>query len=85
MLCSHWTATDRAYGMIDDLERSRASGELSAATIETASARIDALLAAAPQHAPRLLPPELLAAHAGLAPLQHAPGAVGQTVSLEET
>lgn len=84
MICSHWTQTDRAYAMAEDLERSRRDGSLSDATVAAADARIDALLAAAPSHAPRLLDPARLAAHAALAPLHAARGAAGQTVSLEE-
>lgn len=84
MVCSHWTNTDCAYAMLADLERSLAAGELPRAIVEASAARVEALLAAAPRHEPRLLPPEVLAAHAALAPLQVAQGAVGQTVSLEE-
>jgi beta-N-acetylhexosaminidase len=84
MLCSHWSSTDRAYAMVQDLERARASGELSEDTLGAAEQRIDALLAASTTHAPRLLDEALLARHAALAPLQAAAGAVGQTVSLKE-
>lgn len=84
MICSHWTSTDRAYAMVDDLERARAAGELGDDVVATADARVDALLAAATMPAPRLLDGEVLAAHAALAPLHTRRGAVGQTVSLEE-
>jgi beta-N-acetylhexosaminidase len=84
MLCSHWTSTDRAYAMVDDLARSRADGSLAEATIAVADARIDALLAVAPVARPRLLEASVFAAHAALAPLHARQGAVGQTVSLEE-
>jgi beta-N-acetylhexosaminidase len=84
MICSHWTSTDRAYEMVRDLERARADGSLTEATLAAAGARVDALLAAAPPPAPRLLADDLLAEHAGLAPLHAARGAAGQTVSLEE-
>jgi beta-N-acetylhexosaminidase len=85
MVCSHWTSTDRAYAMLDDLEAARRGGTLTEATLAAADARIDALLAAAASHAPRLLDPAVLAEHARTAPLQAARGAVGQTVSLEES
>jgi beta-N-acetylhexosaminidase len=84
MVCSHWTSTDRAYAMAEDLERARAAGALTEDVLATAGARVDALLAASTTHAPRLLPAELLAEHAALAPLHAGRGAVGQTVSLEE-
>jgi beta-N-acetylhexosaminidase len=84
MICSHWTSTDRAYELVRDLERARADGSLTPATLAAAGARVDALLAAAPAHAPRLLAADVLAAHAGLAPLHATRGAAGQTVSLEE-
>lgn len=84
MICSHWTNTDRAYAMVDDLERSRADGSLDDATIAAADARIEALLAAASMPRPRLLDPSTFADHARLAPLHARRGAVGQTVSLEE-
>ena len=84
MLCSHWTDTNRAYGMVDDLERSRTSGELDDATIAAADARIEALLRAAPVPRPHLLDPAVFTAHAGLAPLHAGRGSAGQTVSLEE-
>ena len=70
--------------MIEDLEKSRATGSLADATLATADARIEALLSHAPTHAPRLLDAQLLAKHASLAPLHAGRGAVGQTVSLEE-
>jgi beta-N-acetylhexosaminidase len=84
MVCSHWSSTDRAYAMVQDLERSRGAGELREDTLVAAERRIDALLAASTSHAPRLLDEAVLAHHATLAPLQAAPGAVGQTVSLKE-
>lgn len=84
MVCSHWTSTDRAYGMVDDLARSHAAGALPDAVLATAGARIDALLARAARPAPRLLTADELADHAARAPLRLRPGAVGQTVSLEE-
>ncbi len=84
MICSHWTDTDRAYSLVDNLERARRDGSLDETTLAAADARIDALLAAAPTHTPHLLDPELLAAHARLAPLYLKRGIVGQTVSLEE-
>lgn len=84
MVCSHWTSTDRAYELVADLERSYKSGELSDAVVSASAQRIDALLARAPRHVPRLLPASVFAAHETLAPLQVRAGAVGQTVSLEE-
>lgn len=85
MVCSHWSSTDRVYGMLDDLARSRDDGTLPDAVIEAADARIDALLAQLTPAAPRLLSPHELAVHATLAPLRARAGAVGQTVSLEES
>jgi beta-N-acetylhexosaminidase len=85
MICSHWTGTDRAYAMLEDLERDRAAGVISEDVLAASAARIDALLAAAPTHAPRLLDAEVLARHAGIAPLRTAAGAAGQTVSLAES
>lgn len=84
MVCSHWTNTDRAYRLHEELETARAQGSLAEATIARSSARIDALLAAAPTHVPRRLDPAVFAAHARVAPLHAAKGAAGQTVSLEE-
>ena len=84
MICSHWTDTDRSYSLVDNLGRARRDGSLTEATLAAADARIDTLLAAAPTHTPRLLDPEVLAAHSRLAPLYLKRGAVGQTVSLEE-
>jgi beta-N-acetylhexosaminidase len=80
MVCSHWSSTDRAYALAEDLARAQLPAELLAAS----GARIHALLAAAPPHTPHALPPERFAAHAQLAPLRARAGAVGQTVSLEE-
>ncbi|TMQ24490.1 MAG: glycoside hydrolase family 3 protein [Deltaproteobacteria bacterium] len=84
MICSHWTNNDRAYGLAAELDAARAQGVLSEATLAASDARIDALLAAAPSHAPLLLDPGVFAAHARLARLHAARGAAGQTVSLEE-
>lgn len=84
MICSHWTDTNRSYELVENLERARRSGTLDDAILAAANARIEALLAAAPTHTPRVLARELLAAHAKLAPLYLKRGAVGQTVSLEE-
>ncbi len=85
MLCSHWSSTDRAYAMLDDLARSREQGELSGAVLEQSAARIDALLARITPSTPRLLGDDELAAHAASAPLRQRAGAVGQTVSLDES
>jgi beta-N-acetylhexosaminidase len=84
MVCSHWTSTDRAYGLNDDLQRSVATGELAPEIIDASGARIEELLAAAPSNEPRMLPPEVFALHAASAPIRARPGAQGQTVSLEE-
>jgi beta-N-acetylhexosaminidase len=84
MVCSHWSSTDRVYAMLADLERSRAAGQLSDATLATAAARIDRLLATTAAPTPTLLPAATFAHHATLAPQRARPGAVGQTVSLEE-
>lgn len=85
MLCSHWSSTDRAHAMLADLERSRAAGDLADDVVARAQARIAALLDRAAAPAPRLLDAEVFAAHAALAPLRKAAGAVGQTVSLAES
>lgn len=84
MICSHWTDTGRAYAMVEDLERARRDGSLTEAALAAAGARVEALLASAPTHTPRLLDAARLAEHASLAPLQAARGAAGQTVSLDE-
>lgn len=85
MICSHWTNTDRAYAMVDDLQRSLDAGALDPAIIDAANARIDALIAKATHHTPRVLDADVFARHAASAPLRQRAGAVGQTVSLEET
>lgn len=84
MICSHWTQTDRAYAIAEDLARAAGTAELPAPALAAAGARVDALLAAATIHVPRLLDPAVLAEHARAAPLHAARGAAGQTVSLEE-
>ena len=84
MIGSRRIGTDRAYALIQDLERSLRDGEVPRETLEASGARIDALLRAAPAHVPQLLDPAIFASHARLAPLQRARGAAGQTVSLKE-
>jgi beta-N-acetylhexosaminidase len=84
MICTHRVDADRVYALSRDLERSVREGEVTREVLDASAARIDALLAAAPAHVPRLLDPEVFAAHAALAPLQQKRGAEGQSVSLEE-
>lgn len=82
MICSHWTNTDRAYQMVDDLERSVRDGYLETETLEASDRRLAALLARLPQSNPRLLDAELLAKHASVAPLRDREGGAGEWVSL---
>lgn len=82
IICSHWTNTDRVYGMTADMERSAQAGELSEQTLDDADARISKLVERATVNTPRLLGSETFSQHVAIAPLQQRAGAEGQTVSL---
>jgi beta-N-acetylhexosaminidase len=81
MICGD---SERAYDLLEDLERSVRDREVPSEALEASTARIDALLAALPLNRPKLLDPAVFASHATLAPLQQSRGVEGQTVSLEE-
>lgn len=86
MICDYWTETERALGLADQLRGALHSGTLREADLEASRARVEALLAQAPQHAAEPLPAEIFARHAAIAPTRTAPAIArgGQTVGLEE-
>jgi beta-N-acetylhexosaminidase len=86
MICDYWTETGRALGLADQLRDALRRGALSEAELEASRARVEALLAQAPQHAVEPLPAEVFARHAGIAPTRTAAALArgGQTVALDE-
>lgn len=86
MICDYWTETERALGLADQLRDALRRGTLSEAALETSRARVEALLAQAPQHAAEPLPAEVFARHSEIAPTRTAPATArgGQTVALDE-
>lgn len=66
LLCAHLADTGLALEMAVEVERALARGVLDGDLLAAAGERIERLLAAAPQHAPRALDAAELATHAGL-------------------
>lgn len=86
MICDYWTETSRALTLVDQLREALRNSSLEEGALAAARARVEALLAAAPQHAAEALPVEVFSHHAEIAPTRAAPavGRGGQTVVLEE-
>lgn len=86
MICDYWTETGRALTLADQLREALRNGSLEEGALAAARARVEALLAAAPQHEAEPLPVEVFSRHAEIAPTRAAPAVArgGQTVVLEE-
>ncbi len=73
MICAHWTSTERARFLANEILEARDSGELNHLKMEQSKDRIESMLHQAPQHSVSELPHEVLRQHATAGPLFNNP------------